>query len=108
MADVSAHDVVAHCIVEGWATLPYDKLMDLSPTDRLYQSLLTAHSRKEERADARTALVCAVLHNSLTQGKRLEPKDFMPQKQKTVAEQEAEIRANLLAYNAAHQKAHGG
>jgi hypothetical protein len=98
---ISAHDIVAFAIVELNVPISLDVLYAMSPTDPLYKALMDAWKEKEKREDARTALLCAVIANSIGGGKKkFEPKDFMPKEPKTLKEQEAEIKSNFLRYMA--------
>jgi hypothetical protein len=99
--DASAHDIVAFAIVELNVPVSLDVLYAMSPTDPLYKALIEAWKSKEQRTDARTALLCAVIANCMGSGKKkYEPKDFMPKEPKTVQEQEADIKSNFMRYMA--------
>ena len=99
---ISAHDIVAFSVVEGWTTIPYDTFIGLSPVDPLYTALINAYKDKERREDARTALLCSVMANCMSSGgKRYEIQDFLPQ-DKTLQDsnEEMNVKANLMRYAA--------
>ena len=101
MKKPTAHDIVAFAIVELNVPVALDDLYKMSPTDPLYTALISAWKEKEKRADARTALICAVMANCMGGGKKkYEPKDFMPKEPKTVTEQENEIKTQFMKYMA--------
>jgi hypothetical protein len=102
---ISAHDVIAFCVVELGCKLPYEVIQELTLTDPLYKSLLEAWKNKESRADARNALLCCIIANCMGGGKKkFEPKDFMPKTPKTIKENETEIKANFLKYMSTKQQ----
>lgn len=101
MKKPTAHDIVAFAIVELNVPVALDDLYKMSPTDPLYTALISAWKEKEKRADARTALICAVMANCMGGGKKkYEPKDFMPKEPKTATEQENEIKTQFMKYMA--------
>ena len=99
---ISAHDIVAFSVVEGWTTIPYDTFIGLSPVDPLYTALINAYKDKERRSDARTALICSVMANCMGSGKKqYTVKDFLPQdKTSQDSAQEVNLKANLMRYAA--------
>jgi hypothetical protein len=100
-SNISAHDIVAFAIVELNVPISLDVLYSMSPNDKLYKALIEAWKAKEKRADARTALLCAVMANCMGSGKKkYEPSDFMPKEPKSVQDKEAEIKSNFMTYMA--------
>jgi hypothetical protein len=95
----SATSIVAWAIVNLGVVLPVETLFDMSPHDPLYVELMKAWRDKEEREDRRTALLCTIIAN--VQGNKCKIEDFLPRKVKTTEEQEAELKANLMAYSSA-------
>jgi len=101
MKNISATDIVAFAIVELNVPIPLEDLYKMSPTDPLYTALMSAWKEKEKRADARTALLCAVMANCMGGGKKkYEPSDFMPKEPKSVKDQESEIKSQFMRYMA--------
>jgi hypothetical protein len=99
MKKISAHDIVAFAIVELNVPVALEDLYKMSPSDPLYIALVGAWKEKEKRADFRTALLCSVMANCMGGGKKkYEPKDFMPQPDKNVNEQEADIKSQFIKY----------
>ena len=94
----NAHDALAFLIVECNVPLPYEVAENLSVKDPLYEALVNAWTYKKERESYQTALLCMVINNS--QGGKSKITDFMPKRQMTAAEKEAELIANIQAYNA--------
>lgn len=93
----SAFDIVAFGVINFGVDLPIELLFEMSPSDPLYQALMRAWKDKEEREDRRNALLCCIIAN--VQGNKTTVEDFMP-KSKTSDDKEAEIKANLMKYNA--------
>jgi hypothetical protein len=104
MKKVSAHDIVAFAIVELNVPIALDDLYKMSPTDPLYTALMTVWREKEKRADARNALLCAVMANCMGGGKKkYEPSDFMPKEPKKIEDQESEIKSQFIRYMASQK-----
>lgn len=105
MKKYSAHDIVAFACVELNVPIPLESLYAMTPTDPLYMALLEAWKEREHRKDARNAVLCCIIANSMGSGKKkYEPKDFMPKTPKTTTENEAEIKANFLKYMSTKQQ----
>jgi hypothetical protein len=101
----SAHDILAFSIVEGWTVVPYESLLSIGPTDTLYKALLSAYKEKERRADARTALLCAVMANCMSSGgKKYEVTDFMPKAPKTPEQEALEVKTQMMKYMASKKQ----
>ena len=99
MKEITAHDIVAFAIVELNVPVAMQDLYKMSPNDPLYKALINAWKQKERRADGRTALICSVIANCMGGGKKkYEPKDFMPQEEKSTKDQEAEIKTQFIKY----------
>jgi hypothetical protein len=95
----SAHDLIAFAIVECNVSVELEFFQNLSPTDPLYKAILNAWKEKQRRDDARTALICAVIANCNSDGKKkYEVKDFMPSVPKTTEESEREIKSNFMRF----------
>lgn len=104
MKKPSAHDIVAFAIVELNVPIALEDLYKMSPTDPLYTALVSVWKEKEKRADARTALLCAVMANCMGGGKKkYEPSDFMPKEPKTVKDQESDIKSQFMRYMASQK-----
>ena len=101
MKNISAHQIVAFAIVELNVPIALEDLYNMSPTDPLYTALIDVWKEKEKRADARNALLCAVIANCMGGGKKkYEPSDFMPKEPKTVKDQELDIKSQFMRYMA--------
>lgn len=97
----SAHDIVAFACVELNVPIPLELLYNMTPTDPLYKALVEAFKARERRLDGRNALLCAVIANCMTSGKKkFEPKDFLPKASKDY-EDESDLKANFIKYNEA-------
>jgi hypothetical protein len=95
---LSAHDVLAFCILELGCRLPYEVAQEMNPSDPLYKALMEAWKEKEHRKDLRNALLCAVIANSFNSSKKkLKVEDFLPKTSKT-GNSEDEIKANFIKY----------
>lgn len=100
----SAHDIVAFAVVELNVPISLDQLYAMSPSDPLYKALVDAWKAKEKRADARTALLCAVMANCMGGGKKkYEPSDFMPKEPKKLKDQESDIKSQFMRYMASQK-----
>jgi hypothetical protein len=101
MKNSSAHDIVAFACVELNVPIPLDTLYAMSPNDPLYIALVDAWKARERRADARNALLCAVMANCMGGGKKkYETSDFMPKEPKPIKQQESDIKTQLMQYMA--------
>lgn len=95
MSDKFAHDTLAFLLVE--CNLPYELAINLTVDDPLYTALIRTYNRREDRLNGRTALQCMVINN--THGGKSKITDFMPRKQLSVEEREAQIAINVEVYN---------
>lgn len=96
---LSAHDILAFCILELGCNLPYEVAQELSPSDPLYKALMDAWKEKEHRKDLRNALLCAVIANSFNNTKKkIKVEDFLPKTSKTTEENESQIKSNFIKY----------
>lgn len=105
MKHPSAHDIIAFAVSEGWTTIPYDIFLELSPTDPLYKSLISAWKDKQRREDYRNGLLCSVIANCSMAGGKYQPKDFMPQDSNAVVQDsELKVKEGFARYAAANNK----
>ena len=100
-AEISAHQILAFAIVNNFTIIPYEDLLNLGPTDPLYKALVEAYRQKEERLDARTALICAIIANCMGSGsKKYEIKDFMPKAKKSAEAEDLSVKTMFSNYMA--------
>jgi hypothetical protein len=98
----TAHDILATLIVECGVQLPYETAVNLSESDPLLSALWDALGRKYERERQRDAFLASCIYNAM--GGKTKPSDFIP---KTKAQTEAELKTNLLIYNAIQEARKG-
>jgi len=99
----TATDIIAFAVVELNTVLPYEVLLDMSPTSDLYQSILEHWRRKQDREIDRFAMIACTIANC--NGNKTKPRDFYrPISSKAAIDEvkakESAIRNMFMRHNA--------